>query len=100
VAVNYQSILNPAFRVHVLVVRIKNPWEMTITYFPNSTPSNPQVPWRIVRFLTMTEPVIHKKRPQSRGDASAVLRSQKIKHTDIVILPSTIKCIQWILYML
>ena len=40
-----------------------------------------------------------KKTAGARGDASAVLRSQKTIHRDGFILPPVIRCIQWILHI-
>jgi len=47
-------------------VRIKDPEEMATTYFSNSNPSDPRALLVIPRFMTTTEQVIHKKRPQER----------------------------------
>jgi len=47
-------------------VRIKDPEEMATTYFSNSNPSDPRALLVIARFMTTTEQVIHKKRPQER----------------------------------
>jgi hypothetical protein len=40
---------------------------MATTYFSNSNPSDPRALLVIARFMTTTEQVIHKKRPQEQG---------------------------------